>query len=125
MAVACLLHTSELLSHEVQESMGTVWCRNHSRSHELLSSVALPDEFTWCNKDGVKLLYRKSQPAHFHSTVDLAGHTVLCPPSLTTSVQGEMLPRFVSGTFWATWPQHQRRTAVAVKDEQGEDTGRC
>ena len=33
--------------------MGIVWCRNHSRSHELLSSVALPAEFTWCNKDGV------------------------------------------------------------------------
>ena len=40
------LHTSELLSHEVHESMGIVWCRNHSGSHELLSSVALLDEFT-------------------------------------------------------------------------------
>ena len=47
------LRTSELLSREVQESMGIVWSGNHSRSHELLSSVALPDEFTWCNKDGV------------------------------------------------------------------------
>ena len=44
---------SELLSQEVQESMGIVWRGNHSRSHELLSSVALPEEFTWCNKDGV------------------------------------------------------------------------
>ena len=47
------LHTSELLCHDVQESMGIVWCRNHSRSHELLSSVALPAECTWCNKDDV------------------------------------------------------------------------
>ena len=43
--------SSELLSHEVQESMGIVWCRNHSRS--LLLSVALPAECTWCNKDDV------------------------------------------------------------------------
>ena len=42
--------TSELLS---QESVGIGWRGNHSRSHELLSSVALPEEFTWCNKDGV------------------------------------------------------------------------
>ena len=47
------LHTSELLSREVQESMGIVWRGNHSLSHELLSSVALSDEFTWCNQDGV------------------------------------------------------------------------
>ena len=33
--------------------MGIGWRGNHSRSHELLSSVALPEEFTWCNKDGV------------------------------------------------------------------------
>eukprot|EP00450_Noctiluca_scintillans_P000614 CAMPEP_0194480986 /NCGR_PEP_ID=MMETSP0253-20130528/3610_1 /TAXON_ID=2966 /ORGANISM="Noctiluca scintillans" /LENGTH=352 /DNA_ID=CAMNT_0039320439 /DNA_START=60 /DNA_END=1118 /DNA_ORIENTATION=+ len=45
--------TNELLSRESQESIGIVWRGNHSRSHELLSSVALPDEFTWCNKDGV------------------------------------------------------------------------
>ena len=45
--------SSELLSHEVQESTGIVWCRNHSHSHELLLSVALPAEFTWCNKDDV------------------------------------------------------------------------
>ena len=33
--------------------MGIVWCRNHSRSHKLLLCVALPAEFTWCNKDDV------------------------------------------------------------------------
>merc|ERR1712136_197827 len=32
---------------------GIVWRGNHSRSHELLSSVALPEEFTWGSKDGV------------------------------------------------------------------------
>ena len=36
--------------------MGIVWCRNHSRSHELLSSVALPAEFTSCDKDSVLIL---------------------------------------------------------------------
>ena len=45
-------------------SMGIEWCRNHSRSHELLSSVALPDEFTWVQQGWCELLYRKSQPAH-------------------------------------------------------------
>ena len=36
--------------------MGIVWCRNHSRSHELLSSVALLAEFTSCDKDSVLIL---------------------------------------------------------------------
>jgi len=44
---------SELLSQEVQEGMGIKWRGNSSNSHELLSSVLdMPDEFTWCNKDG-------------------------------------------------------------------------
>lgn len=45
---------SELLSREKQEALGIVWRGNYSNSHEhLLGSVAYPDEFTWCNKDGV------------------------------------------------------------------------
>ena len=39
--------TSELLSREVQESMGIVWRRNHPRSHVLTSSVALFEELLW------------------------------------------------------------------------------
>ena len=44
---------ANLLSHEVQESMGIVWRGNHSRSHELPSLVALLDESSWCNQDGM------------------------------------------------------------------------
>ena len=56
----------------------------------------------------------------FHSTVDLAGHMVLCPPSRTTSVQGEMLPRFVSGASWAAWPQHHRGQLLRWKTNRAE-----
>ena len=35
---------SELLSREVQNSMGIVWRRSHPRSHVLPSSVALFEE---------------------------------------------------------------------------------
>ena len=110
MAVVCRLHTSELLRHEVQ-SMGIVWRGNHSHSHELLSSVALPDEFTWCNKDGVNCC-TESRNQHIPQYCGSCWYTVLCPPSLTTSVQGEMLPRFVSGASWTAWPQHQRGQRV-------------
>jgi cathepsin X len=47
-------HRSELLSRPSQEALGVVWRGNHSRSHEeLLGAEAYPEEFTWCNKDGV------------------------------------------------------------------------
>ena len=112
------LHTSELLSHEVQESMGIVWCRNHSRSHELLSSVALPDEFTWCNKDGVNYC-TESRNQHIpqycgscwtHGSVSaLADHFCARRNAIQICVWG------VLGSM-ATTPE---RTAVTVKDEQG------
>merc|ERR1719188_1333489 len=45
---------SELLSRSEQEALGIVWRGNHSNSHdELLGAESYPDEFTWCNKDGV------------------------------------------------------------------------
>merc|ERR1719492_152501 len=45
---------NELLSRSQQEALGIVWRGNHSRSHdELLGAEFYPDEFTWCNKDGV------------------------------------------------------------------------
>mmetsp|Transcript_113906 Transcript_113906/g.309488 ORF Transcript_113906/g.309488 Transcript_113906/m.309488 type:complete len:395 (-) Transcript_113906:232-1416(-) len=43
---------SELLGREVQEGMGIVWRGNSSDSHELLSDVEYPEEFSWCSKDG-------------------------------------------------------------------------
>jgi cathepsin X len=48
---------SEVLPRDVQESMGVVWRGNHSNEqnthHHLLELETYPDEFTWCNKDGV------------------------------------------------------------------------
>lgn len=46
---------SELLSREEQESLGIVWRGNFSlnSNDHLLGDMELPDEFTWCNKDGV------------------------------------------------------------------------
>ena len=41
------------INPSVQHPLNCGWRGNHSRSHELLSSVALPEEFTWFNKDGV------------------------------------------------------------------------
>eukprot|EP00811_Abedinium_folium_P000424 NODE_10389_length_1355_cov_21.545603.p1 GENE.NODE_10389_length_1355_cov_21.545603~~NODE_10389_length_1355_cov_21.545603.p1 ORF type:complete len:333 (+),score=75.04 NODE_10389_length_1355_cov_21.545603:99-1097(+) len=47
-------HQNEVLSREQTEAMGIVWRGNSSSSHDLLSSPATyPDDFTWCNKDGV------------------------------------------------------------------------
>jgi len=44
---------SELLSREQTEAMGVAWRGNASNSHDLLSSSeAMPDKFSWCNKDG-------------------------------------------------------------------------
>jgi len=45
---------SELLSQEDQEALGIVWRGSLTNSHHLLAEVEdIPDEFTWCNKDGV------------------------------------------------------------------------
>jgi len=46
--------TSELLSKEEVESRGFVWRGNSSEisSHESLLTADLPDEFTWCDRDG-------------------------------------------------------------------------
>jgi len=48
---------SEILPRDVQESMGVVWRGNHSNEknthHHLLELETYPDEFTWCDKDGV------------------------------------------------------------------------
>merc|ERR1712137_1338531 len=46
---------SELLSREQQEALGIVWRGNYSlnSNDHLLVDMELPDEFTWCNKDGV------------------------------------------------------------------------
>ena len=41
------------INSSVQHLLNCDWRGNHSRSRVLLSSVALPEEFTWCNKDGV------------------------------------------------------------------------
>jgi len=50
-------HTSELLSEAAQEELGIVVRGNLSNSHHFLySQEALPDEFTWGNKDGVNYL---------------------------------------------------------------------
>eukprot|EP00435_Cladocopium_sp_Y103_P038877 s1387_g10.t1 len=45
---------SELLPREEAEKLGVVWRGNSSKqsSHELLESVQMPSDFTWCNKDG-------------------------------------------------------------------------
>lgn len=45
---------SELLPREEAEKLGVVWRGNSSKqsSHELLESVSMPSDFTWCNKDG-------------------------------------------------------------------------
>jgi len=45
-------HRSELLSRDVQEGMGIKWRGNHSKSHDLLQAVQLPDSLNWCDKDG-------------------------------------------------------------------------
>eukprot|EP00425_Heterocapsa_triquetra_P023769 CAMPEP_0195106454 /NCGR_PEP_ID=MMETSP0448-20130528/80806_1 /TAXON_ID=66468 /ORGANISM="Heterocapsa triquestra, Strain CCMP 448" /LENGTH=80 /DNA_ID=CAMNT_0040142715 /DNA_START=102 /DNA_END=341 /DNA_ORIENTATION=+ len=45
-------HRNELLSREEQEALGIVWRGNASDSHARLESVAMPDNFNWCNKDG-------------------------------------------------------------------------
>jgi len=43
---------SELLSRSDVEATGITWRGNHSDSHEQLPAADLPEEFTWCNKDG-------------------------------------------------------------------------
>jgi len=44
---------SEILGREEQERMGITWKGNASHSHDLLlGATAMPDDFTWCNKDG-------------------------------------------------------------------------
>lgn len=44
---------SELLSKDKLEKLGITFRGNHSESHDNLFSVApLPDNFSWCNKDG-------------------------------------------------------------------------
>ena len=40
-----------------------VWCGNRARSHESLSSVALLEEFTWCDEDDVMLGHTAPYPA--------------------------------------------------------------
>jgi cathepsin X len=44
---------SEVLSRSETEALGVVWRGNSSNSHDLLEALALPAEFSWCNKDGV------------------------------------------------------------------------
>jgi len=45
---------SELLSRKEQETMGIQWRGNASDSHDkLLTGVQFPNDFNWCNKDGV------------------------------------------------------------------------
>merc|ERR1719215_2123949 len=44
---------SELLSEVEQEVLGIVLRGNLTNSHDLLATPEVPDEFTWCNKDGV------------------------------------------------------------------------
>lgn len=45
----------ELLSQEDQAAMGIVWRGNASNSHDKLLGAMekMPDDFNWCNKDGV------------------------------------------------------------------------
>eukprot|EP01065_Artemidia_motanka_P010385 TRINITY_DN154_c0_g2_i6.p1 TRINITY_DN154_c0_g2~~TRINITY_DN154_c0_g2_i6.p1 ORF type:complete len:327 (+),score=106.07 TRINITY_DN154_c0_g2_i6:75-1055(+) len=55
-AAPAAARVSEVWSREQTEAAGFVWRGNHSKSpvpHEYLHSSALPDSFTWCNKDGV------------------------------------------------------------------------
>jgi cathepsin X len=44
---------NELLSEAEQEAMGIVVRGNLTNSHHLLAVQEVPDELTWCNKDGV------------------------------------------------------------------------
>jgi cathepsin X len=45
---------SEVLGRVEQEAMGVVFRGNMSNSHDqLLTTEVMPDDFTWCNKDGV------------------------------------------------------------------------
>lgn len=50
---------NEILPRGTQEAMGIVWRGNHTDSHGKLPTLQLalgtgvPDEFNWCNKDGV------------------------------------------------------------------------
>lgn len=55
LAVAVSARKSELLSQEEVESMGFEWEKNLTNSHDSLPEPngGYPDEFTWCNKDGV------------------------------------------------------------------------
>eukprot|EP00418_Pyrodinium_bahamense_P080461 CAMPEP_0179050298 /NCGR_PEP_ID=MMETSP0796-20121207/20652_1 /TAXON_ID=73915 /ORGANISM="Pyrodinium bahamense, Strain pbaha01" /LENGTH=169 /DNA_ID=CAMNT_0020746793 /DNA_START=60 /DNA_END=565 /DNA_ORIENTATION=+ len=47
-------HRSELLSRAETEALGIFWRGNHSDSHDkLLAAEDYPDDFSWCNKDGV------------------------------------------------------------------------
>jgi len=43
---------SEVLSRDVQETMGIVWRGNSSNSHDLLADVEMPEVFNWCNFKG-------------------------------------------------------------------------
>jgi len=56
-AVGVSAHQNELLSSEETLSLGITWRGNSSEktSHHLLHAPegGLPDDFTWCNKDGV------------------------------------------------------------------------
>ena len=63
-AKATLVLAVSACAAEGEESMGIVWRGNHSRSHELLSSVALPDEFSWCNKVAISTFHSGSCWAH-------------------------------------------------------------
>jgi len=51
--VKAVRRRSEILSQADTEAMGVVWRGNSSKSHDLLQAVALPDSFSWCDKDGV------------------------------------------------------------------------
>jgi cathepsin X len=57
LAAAPLTRKSELLSRPEVEALGVVWRGNSSAvsSHDALLEVeaSYPDDFTWCNKDGV------------------------------------------------------------------------
>ena len=124
MAVPCRLHTSELLSHKVQESMGIVWRGNHSRSHELLSSVALQDEFTSCNKHGVNYCIESRNqhiPQYCGSCWADGSVSALADHFCARRNATQICAWGVLGSM-ATTPE---RTAVAVKDEQGRNTGGC
>ncbi len=43
---------SEVLGREETEALGVVWRGNNSNSHDLLTVKAMPDNWSWCNKDG-------------------------------------------------------------------------